>query len=103
MITNIYEYYKSEEIASIRNEVKSKLGWNKARSSFLIDFIFALIKVRTVCLTEIAVALSGSAQIASKYKKLQRFFRHFEIDFNIFAMVQDIFLSHVVYMLVIVA
>jgi hypothetical protein len=85
MITNIYEYYKSEEIASIRNEVKSKLGWNKARSSFLIDFIFALIKVRTVCLTEIAVALSGSAQIASKYKKLQRFFRHFEIDFNIFA------------------
>ena len=85
MKTNSYRDYKSEEIVLLKDEVKSKLGWNKPRSSLLIDFIFALIKVRTVCLTEIAVALSGSAQIASKYKKLQRFFRQFEIDFDIFA------------------
>ncbi len=85
MKTNSYRDYKSEEIVLLEDEVKSKLGWNKPRSSLLIDFIFALIKVRTVCLTEIAVALSGSAQIASKYKKLQRFFRQFEIDFDIFA------------------
>lgn len=44
-----------------------------------------MIKVRTVCLTEIATAFFGRAQIESKYKTLQRFFRFFEIDFDAFA------------------
>jgi hypothetical protein len=90
VICNIHEknnhgYYEPKEIEFLKNEVKSDLGWNKPRASFLVDFIFALIKVRTVCLVEIAVALSGSAKVASRYKKLQRFFRQFEIDFDIFA------------------
>jgi hypothetical protein len=44
-----------------------------------------VIKARTVCLTEIATAFSGRAQIESKYKTLKRFFRFFEIDFDAFA------------------
>ncbi len=82
-------YYKPKKITVLENEVKSQLGWNKARVKFLIDFIIALIKVRTVCLAEIAIALSGNALTASKYKKLQHFFRGFKIDFGTFS----IFLS----------
>ncbi len=81
--------YKSQGVPRIERLVQTHLGWNKARSSFLIIFIIALIKVRTVCLTDIAAALPGKAQIASKYKWLQRFFRFFKICFDSFA----IFLS----------
>ncbi len=81
--------YKSQGVTRIERLVQTNLGWNKARSSFLINFIIALIKVRTVCLTEIATAFPGKAQITSKYKKLQRFFRFFDICFDSFA----IFLS----------
>jgi len=51
----------------------------------LVNFVIAVIKAQTVCLTEIATAFSGRAQIESKYKTLQRFFRLFEIDFDAFA------------------
>ena len=76
--------YKSQSISQIERHVQAHLGWNKTRSSFLVNFVIAVIKVRTVCLTEIATAFSGKAQIASKYKTLQRFFRFFEIDFDAF-------------------
>jgi len=42
----------------------------------------ALLKVRTVCLTDLATAFTGKAKKESKYKRLQRFFRSFEIDFR---------------------
>ena len=60
--------------------LKNNLDWNKARIDLLANMIIALIKVRTVCLTEIATALSGKAKKDSKYKRLQRFFRFFPMD-----------------------
>ena len=61
---------------------KNNLNWNEARIKFLSRFILALIKVKTVCFTEIATAFEGKAQKDSKYKRIQRFFRHFDIDFR---------------------
>ena len=58
------------------------LDCNKARISLLANLIIALLKVRTVCLTEIVTALPGKAKIESKYKQLQRFFRLFEMDIS---------------------
>lgn len=45
-------------------------------------FITALVKVRSANLTEIATAFAGKAKTASKYKRIQRFFRGFEFDFS---------------------
>lgn len=84
--------YKSKGICWVEQHVHAHLGWNKTRISFLVNFIIAVIKVRTVCLTEIATAFTGKAQLDSKYKTLQRFFRIFEIDYDKFA----IFLSHLI-------
>ena len=57
------------------------LHWNRARVTFVAHFILALVKVRTVNFPEIAVAFAGPAQPASKYKRIQRFFRAFLVDF----------------------
>ena len=54
--------------------LRNNLNWNKAGIDLLANMIIALIKVRTVCLTEIATALAGKAKKDSKYKRLQRFF-----------------------------
>lgn len=62
--------------------LKDNLNWNTARIKFLASLIIALLKTRTVCLTDIATAFSGKAKTASKYKKLQRFFRFYEMDIN---------------------
>lgn len=57
------------------------LNWNRARINFLAHFIIALVKVRTVNFSEIAVAFAGNAKQESKYKRIQRFFRAFPVDF----------------------
>ncbi len=67
---------------SLKYILENQLDWNKARINFLANFIIALIKTRTVCLTEIATALKGKAKTASKYKQLQRFFRIYEMDID---------------------
>jgi hypothetical protein len=57
------------------------LSWNRARITFLAHFILALVKVRTVNFAELAVAFAGKAKVASKYKRIQRFFRGFPVEF----------------------
>ena len=69
-----------EQISELMAILSGILNWNKARLDCLCKILLALIKVRTVNLREVAVALSGSAQIDSRYKRLNRFFGHFKID-----------------------
>ncbi len=68
------------QIAKLTKIFNSELGWNKARATLLSCFIVALLKVRTVCLTKIAVAMPGKAKTSSKYKRLQRFFSGFNFS-----------------------
>ena len=49
--------------------------------SFVATFLIALLRVRTVNLSELATAFSGKAQTDSDYKRLQRLFWDFEIDY----------------------
>jgi len=71
------------------SELKRILGenfvWNKARLDCFSRMLLALFSVRTVNLSEIAVAFAAKAEVNSRYKRLQRFFRHFEIDYAILA------------------
>lgn len=65
------------DIYSLEQILSENLTWNRARIKFLARFMIALFQVQTVNLMKIACVFSGSAKIASQYKKLQRFMRFF--------------------------
>ena len=73
------------EISLLQSTLKSHLPWHGARLNFLAQLLIALFRVKTVNLVEIASAFSGQAQQDSHYKRLQRFFRHFEVDTTLVA------------------
>jgi hypothetical protein len=54
--------------------------WHGARITFVAQFLVALIRVRTVNLTEIATAFCGDAKVASHYRRIQRFFQEFSFS-----------------------
>ena len=60
----------------------TQLKWNKAGADLLSCFMIALLKVRSVNLTKIAVAMPGKAKADSKYKRLQRFFAKFNFSMD---------------------
>lgn len=72
------------------------LGWHfelsKHRLTTLAVLIAGLVQSRTVNLSHLAVHLSGAAQPASKYRRLQRFFQFVRLD-------QDVAARLVVHML----
>ena len=57
-------------------------GWHMARAKCIAGLIAALIKVRTVNLVQLAIALPGGALKDSKYKRIQRLLSMFHIDFS---------------------
>lgn len=57
-------------------------AWHGARLTFLAQCLLALFKVKSVNLAELAQGFSGTAQVASHYKRLQRFFRAFPLDYD---------------------
>jgi hypothetical protein len=69
------------QITLIRQTLQPHLGWHGARISFLALFLVALFRVKTVNFSELAVGFVGHAQSASHYKRLQRCFRGFELDY----------------------
>ncbi len=68
------------------NELKAILGknftWNKARLDCFVRMLLAMFKVRTVNLSEMAVAFSSKASVDSRYKRLYRFFSQFKMDYD---------------------
>ena len=69
------------DLHSLEQTLAQNLPWHKARIKFVAAFIVALVTVKTVNLTELACALAGKSKQDSQYKKLQRFFRFFEIPY----------------------
>ncbi len=69
----------NDPIRELKAVLAESLPWHGARICFLAQFLLALLKVRSVNLAELATGFNGSAQVGSHYKRLQRFFRSFEI------------------------
>ncbi|MFN7946977.1 MAG: IS4 family transposase [Blastocatellia bacterium] len=67
------------DIRSLEQTLALNLTWHKARIKFVAAFVIALLTVKNVNLVELACAFAGQANQESHYKKLQRFFRFFEI------------------------
>jgi hypothetical protein len=62
---------------------QANLNWDIRRQRFIINFVLALIAVRTVNLTQIAVHMGGG-QTKLMYRNLQRFFQNFRPDSHAF-------------------
>jgi hypothetical protein len=69
------------DIRSLEQTLLENLPWNRARIKFVTRFLLALYAVQTVNLSILATAFSGSAQIDSNYKRLQRFLSQFEMPY----------------------
>jgi len=73
------------QIIALRNALQPHLGWHGARVTFLALFLVALYRVKTVNLAQLATAFPGRAKIESNHKRLQRFFRSFDLNYDIIA------------------
>ena len=69
-----------DQVTVLKEHLRPHLDWHGARLHFLCLFLLALLKVRTVNLADLALAFGGHAKPASSYKRMQRFFRHFQWD-----------------------
>jgi hypothetical protein len=72
-------------ISELRISVNKFLNWNKARVDCLVRMVLALLTVQTVNLRSIATAFASSAQIDSRYRRLQNFFARFKMDYTALA------------------
>jgi hypothetical protein len=70
-----------KHISELMSNLNQHFHWNKARINCFAHMLLALLTVRTVNLSEIAVAFDTEAQVGSRYKRLQRFFRYMKIDY----------------------
>jgi hypothetical protein len=71
-----------KQITLIKQTLQPHLGWHGARVTFLALFLIALFRVKSVNLAELATGFIGSAKLASRYKRLQRFMGEFELDYH---------------------
>jgi len=69
------------QITQLRRVLQPHLGWHGVRLTFVALFLIALFRVKTVNLAELATAFCGKTLIGSHYKRLQRFFSEFEVDY----------------------
>ncbi len=68
-------------ISELKQILSDNLPGNKARIDCLARMLLALFSVRTVNLSEVATAFGSEAEISSRYKRLQRFFGQFKVDY----------------------
>ncbi len=69
----------------LQTVLQDHLHWNRARITFIVAFVIALMKVTTVNLTQVANALGGTARKQSNYRRIQRFFSGFAFDYNLWS------------------
>ena len=69
------------QVTLLRERLRPHFAWHGARLSFIAAFLIALFRVKTVNFSFLATAFSGKAQTDSHYKRLQRFFRDYEMDY----------------------
>jgi hypothetical protein len=75
----------STQTTDLHAVLQAYLPWHKSRVMFMSAFILSLLKVMTVNWTKIANGLNGHADRRSNYRRIQRFFAHFEMDYDLLA------------------
>jgi len=73
------------EVYKLSLILKKYFPINFARITLIAQMILSLIKVRTVCLSEVATGFAGKAKAASNEKRIQRFLKEFPLDSEVIA------------------
>ena len=74
-----------DHISELRDSLNGSFVWNKARVTCFVKMMLSLISTRTVNLNKIACSMSSNAEQTSRYRRIQRFFAEFSIDFDMIA------------------
>lgn len=74
-----------EHINELRDILNEHFQWNKARITLFVLMMLALINTRTVNLSKVANSIASNADKKSRYRRIQRFFSIFAIDFDMIA------------------
>jgi len=72
---------------ALSRELAAFLPWHRTRLDCLSRLIVALIQVRTVNLTQLALAFDVAVKRESVYQRLKRFFRHHVFETDLVAVV----------------
>ena len=67
-------------INGLSDSLNTHFSWNKARMNCFIRMLLGLFATRTVNLQRLSLVFASEAQVSSRYRRLQRFFAQFEID-----------------------
>jgi hypothetical protein len=71
--------------SELRDILNTSFHWNKARITSFVKMLLSLLSTRTVNLNKIACSMSSNTEQASRYRRVQRFFSDFSIDFDMIA------------------
>lgn len=69
-----------EHISELSLILNKSFGWHKSRLDCFCGLLLALFIERTVNLGKLASSFFSKAEINSRYKRLQRFFRYFQME-----------------------
>ena len=70
----------SKELEILQKQLGKLLNGNQARLGFLAGMLLALLKVKTVNLAELARAFISKAEESSRYRRIQRFLKEYELS-----------------------
>jgi hypothetical protein len=62
--------------------INKTFDWNKARLDCLVGMLIALLRTRSMNLTELAMAFPNEAKPDSRYRRIQRFIGEYLPDFD---------------------
>jgi hypothetical protein len=69
-------------ISELRYSLNQHFNWNKARADCFVNMLLAVMVTRSVNLKKLACACISEAELSSRYRRLQRFFTQFKIDYD---------------------
>lgn len=69
----------------LKEILAANLNWHKKRIDCFVKILIAIMIAQTVNLTRIANCMAEKSEIESRYRRLQRFFQHCDINYNIIA------------------
>ena len=72
-------------ISELKLIINKEFNWNNARVTCFVNMLLAIFTVKTVNLVELSCVFASNAKPESRYKRLQRFFKLFKIDFTVIA------------------
>jgi hypothetical protein len=65
--------------------LKEHFDWGKCRLDCFIGMLLGLLRLKQINLTQLALAFASSADVKSRYRRLQRFFQEVIFDYDAIA------------------